>query len=83
MALDGGADGLDVIRKLMRQAGGRLTPDGILMIEVGGLREAIDREFALLEPHWLATADGSDCVCVFHASRLRRISARARRGNSG
>ncbi|MBI5382100.1 MAG: 50S ribosomal protein L3 N(5)-glutamine methyltransferase [Opitutae bacterium] len=71
LALDGGADGLDIIRKLLRQARTRLKPHGIVLIEVGGLRAAMDREFAALAPHWLATDDGSDCVCVINAARLR------------
>jgi ribosomal protein L3 glutamine methyltransferase len=70
MALDGGADGLAIIRQLLRQAGPRLAPHGVLLIEVGGLRAAMDREFSALEPHWLATADGADCVCVINAARL-------------
>lgn len=71
LALDGGTDGLDIIRKLLRQARTRLKPHGIVLIEVGGLRAAMDREFAALEPHWLHTHDGSDCVCVIHAARLK------------
>ncbi|MBP6506717.1 MAG: 50S ribosomal protein L3 N(5)-glutamine methyltransferase [Opitutaceae bacterium] len=71
LALDGGDDGLDIIRKLLRQAKTRLKPHGIVLIEVGGLRTVMDREFAVLEPHWLHTADGSDCVCVMHAARLK------------
>jgi ribosomal protein L3 glutamine methyltransferase len=71
LAHDGGADGLAIVRKLFRQARTRLTPQGILAIEVGGLRDAIDQEFAALEPHWLSTADGSDCVGVIHAARLK------------
>jgi ribosomal protein L3 glutamine methyltransferase len=71
LALDGGRDGLDIIRKLLRQARARLKPHGIVLIEVGGLRAAMDREFAALDPHWLHTADGSDCVCVIHAARLK------------
>ncbi|MEN9663313.1 MAG: hypothetical protein RL324_2262 [Verrucomicrobiota bacterium] len=70
IAHDGGQDGLGLIRKLLRQAGPRLKPHGIVVLEVGGLRPAIDREFAALEPHWLATEDGSDCICLFHAARL-------------
>ncbi|HYP17775.1 MAG TPA: 50S ribosomal protein L3 N(5)-glutamine methyltransferase [Opitutus sp.] len=70
MAHDGGADGLVIIRKLLRQARDRLAPHGIVVIEVGGLRAAIDREFAKLAPHWLHTEDGSDCVCLFQAARL-------------
>jgi len=71
MAHDGGRDGLGIIRKLLRQARDRLAPHGIVAIEVGGLRAAVDREFASLEPHWLHTQDGSDCVVLFQAARLR------------
>ncbi|MCX6952289.1 MAG: 50S ribosomal protein L3 N(5)-glutamine methyltransferase [Verrucomicrobia bacterium] len=70
MAHDGGKDGLKIIRKLLRQARTRLTDEGIVLIEVGGLIAAMDREFAALEPHWLHTEDGANCVCVIHAARL-------------
>ena len=73
MAHDGGGDGLAIIRKLLGQARTRLQPHGIVVIEVGGLRDAIDREFAALEPHWLHTEDGSDCVCLFQAARLGAV----------
>ncbi len=71
MALDGGRDGLDVIRKLLRQARDRLQPHGIVVLEVGGLRAAMDRAFPELELHWLQTADGQDCVCLVSARRLQ------------
>jgi ribosomal protein L3 glutamine methyltransferase len=78
MSLDGGADGLVVVRKLLRQSRRRLAPDGIVVIEVGGLRAAMDQEFASLEPHWLHTADGADCVCVINAQRLQQWKDRGR-----
>jgi ribosomal protein L3 glutamine methyltransferase len=71
MAHDGGGDGLVIIRKLLRQARDRLQPHGIVLIEVGGLRAAIDREFAELKPQWLPTDDGSNCVVLFRATRLQ------------
>jgi ribosomal protein L3 glutamine methyltransferase len=71
-ALDGGSDGLDIIRKLLRQARTRLQPHGIVLIEVGGLMAAMDKEFAPLDLHWLLTGDGSDCVCVINAARLKK-----------
>ncbi|MEO6004260.1 MAG: 50S ribosomal protein L3 N(5)-glutamine methyltransferase [Opitutus sp.] len=71
MAHDGGADGLVIIRKLLSEARTRLAPHGIVVIEVGGLHAAIEREFGDLEPHWLHTHDGSDCVVLFNAQRLR------------
>ena len=73
MAHDGGPDGLVIIRKLLQQAATRLKPHGIVLIEVGGLQAAINREFASLEPHWLHTADGADCVALIHAARLLNI----------
>ena len=67
MAHDGGSDGLAIIRKLLRQARTRLEPHGLVVIEVGGLRAAIEREFSNLRPEWLHTQDGSDCVVLFRA----------------
>jgi ribosomal protein L3 glutamine methyltransferase len=78
LALDGGPDGLGLIRKIVREAEKRLRPNGILMIEVGGGRDVFNREFARLEPHWFHTEDGSDCVCLIQAARLKRRQARAR-----
>ena len=71
MALDGGSDGLDIIRKIFRQARERLQPHGIVVLEVGGLRAAMDKAFPELDLHWLHTEDGEDCVCVVSAARLR------------
>ena len=70
MALDGGKDGLDIIRKLLRQARERLQPHGIVVVEVGGLRAAMDEAFPELDLHWLHTEDGEDCVCLVQAVRL-------------
>jgi ribosomal protein L3 glutamine methyltransferase len=70
MALDGGRDGLDIIRKILRQSRDRLQKHGIVVLEVGGLRDAMDRAFPELDLHWLHTDDGEDCVCVIQASRL-------------
>jgi ribosomal protein L3 glutamine methyltransferase len=78
LALDGGPDGLDLVRRLIRQAAARLKPHGILMIEIGGGREAFEREFGKLEPHWFHTEDESDCVCLLQAARLSRRHSRAR-----
>ena len=74
MALDGGKDGLDIIRKLLRQSRARLQPHGIVVLEVGSLRAAMDEAFPELELHWLHTEDGEDCVCLVQAARLARWS---------
>lgn len=71
MALDGGRDGLDIIRKLLRQARERLQPHGVVLIEVGGLQPAMDKEFPMLDLYWMHTADGCNCVCLIQAERLQ------------
>lgn len=72
LALDGGRDGLDIIRKLLEQSRARIAAHGIVVIEVGGLRRAMERDavFRKLDMHWLPTDDGSDCVCLIQARRL-------------
>jgi release factor glutamine methyltransferase len=35
VALNGGEDGLDIIKKLIKQTPGKLTPKGVLLLEVG------------------------------------------------
>ena len=64
-------DGLDIIRKILRQSRERLQQHGIVVLEVGGLRAAMDRAFPELDLHWLHTEDGEDCVCVIAAQKLR------------
>lgn len=71
-ALFSGADGMDVIRKLLEQAAEKLKPSGVLLIEVGGLQDALEEAFPQIEFNWLATADASDCVCLIQAVSLKR-----------
>jgi len=72
LALDGGRDGLDIIRKLLLQSRDRLQRHGIVVLEVGGLRAAMDKAFPALDLHWLHTEDGEDCVCVVQAARIAK-----------
>jgi release factor glutamine methyltransferase len=58
LALDGGADGLDVVRRVVDAARALLRPDGWLLVEVGGdqdvaLAPALAASgFAHVEPWW-------------------------------
>ena len=71
MALDGGRDGLAVIRRILAQAGDRLTDHGFLLIEVGGLRTVMEAAFGRLKLRWLPTKDGTNCICLIPAAHLR------------
>jgi ribosomal protein L3 glutamine methyltransferase len=74
LALDGGSDGLDVIRRLIAQARDRLADNGLLLIEVGGLHREMEAAFGKLKLRWLPTQDGTNCVCLIEARRLRAAS---------
>ncbi|HSU41833.1 MAG TPA: peptide chain release factor N(5)-glutamine methyltransferase, partial [Polyangiaceae bacterium] len=43
-ALDGGADGLDLVRRVIAEAGAHLTPGGVLAVEIGHDQGARTRE---------------------------------------
>lgn len=53
----GGADGLDIVRRILKEAPKYLTEGGALLCEIGRGREIIEAEFPQLEFLWLDTAD--------------------------
>jgi ribosomal protein L3 glutamine methyltransferase len=55
LALDGGGDGLDLVRRIVAQAADWLTPGGALLCEVGRGRAAVERAFPRLNFFWLDT----------------------------
>jgi ribosomal protein L3 glutamine methyltransferase len=71
IALDGGSDGMDLVRKIVAGAAERLTPDGILMIEIGNEREFAEAAFAELGLTWLSTSAGDDMVFLITADQLQ------------
>ncbi len=56
LALAGGDDGMDLVRRILRDAPGRLTPGGHLVLEIGHEYENFVAAFPHLEPIWLSTA---------------------------
>lgn len=72
LALDGGADGMELVRRIVREARAHLTPQGVLAIELGGLRDALTAEFPGVPFEWPVHADGTTAVCVVRARDLPR-----------
>ncbi|WP_118179139.1 50S ribosomal protein L3 N(5)-glutamine methyltransferase [Paraburkholderia phosphatilytica] len=70
MALAGGADGMDIVRRIIRQARNWLTEDGILVVEIGNEREHVEAAFGGLEIVWLSTSAGDDNVFLIQAVDL-------------
>ena len=71
MALDGGSDGMTLVRRIITEAPAHLSTGGVLAIEVGGLRPEIEGEFSAINFEWPSLADGSEAVCVAGRQALR------------
>ena len=70
LALDGGSDGMDLVRKIIAGAADYLTPNGILMVEIGNEREFAEAAFGHLGLTWLTTSAGDDMVFLLTADQL-------------
>jgi ribosomal protein L3 glutamine methyltransferase len=70
LAFDGGADGLDVVRRILREAPDHLTPDGGLICEIGRGRDLVDEAFPELPLLWLDTEESEGEVFWIAAADL-------------
>ncbi|SMG07899.1 50S ribosomal protein L3 N(5)-glutamine methyltransferase [Paraburkholderia susongensis] len=70
MALAGGADGMDIVRRIIVGARNWLTEDGVLVVEIGNEREHVDAAFGGLDLVWLSTSAGDDNVFLIQARDL-------------
>src|SRR5258706_11509713 len=70
LALAGGPDGLDVVRKVVAEARARLNPLALLVVEVGDGRAAFEREYPRLPVIWATTSAGDDMVFLVRAEDL-------------
>ena len=57
LAFDGGADGIDIVRHILDQAGRHLTPQGGLLCEIGRCRPALEAAYPEADFLWLETED--------------------------
>lgn len=70
LAFDGGADGLDIVRKILDEAVQHLTPEGGLLCEIGRGRELLEAAYPQLPLLWLDTEDSEGEVFWIGASDL-------------
>src|SRR5450759_873013 len=70
LAFDGGADGLDIISRILKEAGRHLTPQGGLLCEIGRGRGLLEAAFPQLPLLWLDTEDSEGEVFWIAAADL-------------
>ena len=75
MALAGGVDGMDTVRRIVKTAGKRLTDDGLLIVEIGNEAEHAIAAFPELELTWITTSGGDDRVFLLTAEQLKGLDA--------
>jgi ribosomal protein L3 glutamine methyltransferase len=80
LALAGGADGMDLIRRIVAEAPAHLSDDAVLVLEVGHERAHFEQAFPRLECAWLETSGGDDRVVLIERRALRGADRSSRPG---
>lgn len=70
MALEAGEDGLDVVRRILREAVHHLNPNGVLIVEVGNSQAHVERTWPQVPFTWLAFEHGEDGVFLLTRAQL-------------
>ncbi|CAB3729372.1 50S ribosomal protein L3 N(5)-glutamine methyltransferase [Trinickia soli] len=73
LALAGGADGMDIVRRIVAEARNWLTDDGVLVVEIGNERANVEAAFGGLDLVWLSTSGGDDNVFLIQADDLPAV----------
>lgn len=70
MALASGQDGLDAVRAILEQAPAHLNPGGMLAVEIGHNRAALEKAFPRLPFTWPDLEGGEDMVFLITREQL-------------
>ncbi len=70
LALGSGKDGLDATREILQQAAAHLNPGGILVVEIGHNRDALEAAYPNLTFNWLNVSAGDEFVFLLHREDL-------------
>src|SRR3990167_451829 len=74
LALAGGSDGMDFIRRLLREAPARMSEHAVLVLEIGNESPHFEAAFPQLPVFWLPTSAGEDQVLLVTREALSRFS---------
>ena len=73
LALAGGSDGMDFVRRLLADAPACMTEHAVLVLEIGNERPFFEAAFAQLPVFWLDTSAGDDQVLLVTREALVRF----------
>ena len=75
LALAGGHDGLDAVRRIIDEAAGHLAPHGTLVCEIGRSRRALERAYPAAPFIWPELSSESGHVFVIQREQLPKARA--------
>ena len=70
LSLGSGEDGLDATRVILKHAAEHLTDNGILIVEIGHNRDALEAAYPNLPFTWLEVSAGDEHVFMLHRNDL-------------
>lgn len=70
LALAGGADGMDFVRQLLKDAPAHMSEHAVLLLEIGHERTFFEAAFPTLDVVWLSTSAGDDQVLLITREAL-------------
>jgi ribosomal protein L3 glutamine methyltransferase len=73
LALAGGKDGMDFIRRLLQEVSAKMAPFAVLVLEIGNERPYFEAAFPALEVVWLDTSAGADQVLLVTREALSHL----------
>jgi len=71
LALGSGEDGLDATRQILAKAKAHLNPGGLLVVEIGHNRDALEAAYPALPFTWLDTESGDQFVFMLRREDLQ------------
>lgn len=74
LALAGGVDGMDFVRRLFADAPSRMSEQAVLVLEIGNERDYFEAAFPQLEVVWLETSAGEDQVLLVTRAALASLA---------
>ncbi|WP_103035544.1 50S ribosomal protein L3 N(5)-glutamine methyltransferase [Castellaniella caeni] len=70
LALAGGSDGMDLVRRILADAPRVMAPEGLLVLEIGHEQAHFHTAFPALDPIWLSTETASDQILLLRRAQL-------------